>query len=141
MITLLLLSFCGHYTGQPALAGTHTPMKKWRILLERSCTSRMPLLTATSAFGLRGRRYSFFSTVLPAPSLYLEMHSLKSKIKKYKHKNIIYTVGIRYSNKCMLYSRPIAVITACYFEPRTIKLNKILSVYMSLFLLLSENVK
>ena len=42
-----------HYTGQSVLAGT--PVKNWMILLEQSFTARMPLLTATSAFGL-GRR-------------------------------------------------------------------------------------
>jgi len=39
--------FCGYYTGQPVLAGT--PVKNWRILLERSITAHMPLLTATNA--------------------------------------------------------------------------------------------
>ena len=34
------------------------PVKKWRILLTQSCTARMPLLAATSAFGLRRRRWS-----------------------------------------------------------------------------------
>ena len=36
-------SFYSHYKGQPALA--------WRILLVQNFTARMPLLTATSAFG------------------------------------------------------------------------------------------
>ena len=40
--------FYDHYTSQPALAN-------WRILLVQSFTAHMPLLTATSAFGL-GRR-------------------------------------------------------------------------------------
>jgi len=31
------------------------PVKNWRILLEQSFTAHMPLLTATSTFGL-GRR-------------------------------------------------------------------------------------
>jgi len=43
----------GNYTGQPALGGT--PVKKWRILLEQRFTVHMPLLMATSTFGL-GRR-------------------------------------------------------------------------------------
>ena len=38
----------GHYTGQPALAGT--PVKNWGILLQQSFTASMPLLMATSAF-------------------------------------------------------------------------------------------
>ena len=34
------------------------PVKNWRILLVQSFTARMPLLTATSAFGLGRRRWS-----------------------------------------------------------------------------------
>jgi len=54
----LLLPFNGHYTGQPALAGVSLapPVKNWKILLEQSFTARMPLLTATSAFGLVSKR-------------------------------------------------------------------------------------
>jgi len=37
-------------TGQPALA--YSPIKNSRILLEQSFTACMPLLMATSAFGL-----------------------------------------------------------------------------------------
>ena len=60
LILILLLQqqqqqpFYGHYIGQPALAGT--PVKKWRILLVQSFTARMPLLMATSIFGLGRRR-------------------------------------------------------------------------------------
>ena len=46
----------GHYTGQPVLAGT--PVKNWRILLEKRFAARMPLLTATSAFEWERRRYT-----------------------------------------------------------------------------------
>jgi len=53
--TYYLPSFYGHYTGQPALAGT--PIKNWRILLEQSSTARMPLVTATSIFRLGRRHY------------------------------------------------------------------------------------
>ena len=35
------------------------PVKNWRILLVQSFTAHMPLLTATSAFGLGRRRWSF----------------------------------------------------------------------------------
>ena len=38
------------YRVQPVIDGT--PVKNWTILLEQSFTARMPLLTATSAFGL-----------------------------------------------------------------------------------------
>ena len=38
--------FDGHYTGQPALAGT--PDKNWMILLEQSFIAHMSLLMATS---------------------------------------------------------------------------------------------
>jgi len=34
---------------------TAPPVKNWRILLERSLTAHMPLLTATSAFDLERR--------------------------------------------------------------------------------------
>ena len=34
------------------------PVKKWRILVVQSFTAHMPLLTATSAFGLGRRRWS-----------------------------------------------------------------------------------
>jgi len=34
------------------------PAKNWRILLVRSFTAHMPLLMATSAFGLERRRWS-----------------------------------------------------------------------------------
>jgi len=34
------------------------PAKNWRILLVRSFAARMPLLTATSAFGLGRRRWN-----------------------------------------------------------------------------------
>ena len=47
--------FYGHYTGQPALAGISN---YWRISLVQSFTARMPLLTATSKFGLGWRRWS-----------------------------------------------------------------------------------
>jgi len=49
----LLLPFYGHFTAQPTLAGT--AVKNWKILLEQSFSARMPLLMATSTFGL-GRR-------------------------------------------------------------------------------------
>ena len=50
----LLLPFTGHYTGQPALAGSLAPLAK-KIMLEQSFTACMPLLTETSTVGL-GRR-------------------------------------------------------------------------------------
>jgi len=46
-----------NHTGQPALA-TAPSVKNWRILLVQSFTGRMPLLMATSAFGLGRRRWS-----------------------------------------------------------------------------------
>jgi len=46
--------FYGHYTDQLALACFR--LKNWGILLVQSFTARMPLLTATSAFGLGRRR-------------------------------------------------------------------------------------
>ena len=42
---------------QPASA---PPVKNWRILLEQTFTARMPLLMATSAFGLGRRRWSSY---------------------------------------------------------------------------------
>jgi len=45
-LLVLLLLFYGHYTEQPASAGT--PVKNWRILLEQSFTAHMLLLTATT---------------------------------------------------------------------------------------------
>jgi len=44
----------GHYAGQPVLAGSAS--KNWRILLEQSLTTCMPLLTATSLFVLGWKR-------------------------------------------------------------------------------------
>jgi len=49
----LLPPLYSHYTGQPALAGT--PRYELESFAVASFTVRMPLLTATSAFGL-GRR-------------------------------------------------------------------------------------
>ena len=46
-----------HYTGQPTLAGP--PVKNWRILLVQSFTACMPLLIATSAFGIGRRCWSY----------------------------------------------------------------------------------
>ena len=41
----------GHYTGQPVLTGTQ--VKNWKILWKQSFTAQVPLLTATSTFGLK----------------------------------------------------------------------------------------
>ena len=48
--------FYGHYTGQPALAGTIPVI--WKILLVLNFAARVPLLAATSAFGLVRRCWS-----------------------------------------------------------------------------------
>jgi len=46
----------GHYTGQPELAGTSS--KELEDYVGQSFTARMPLLMATSTFGLGRRRWS-----------------------------------------------------------------------------------
>ena len=51
LLLLLLLPFYGHYTGRSVLASN--PGKNWRTLLEQRFTACMPLLMATSAFGLK----------------------------------------------------------------------------------------
>jgi len=53
-------------------------------LSEQSFTACMPLLTATSTFGLGRRRYKFSSRVLPVPSPYRQ-HSTASKTSKFPH--------------------------------------------------------
>jgi len=49
--------FYDHYTALYCVSRS-PPVKNWRILLVQSFTVRMPLLTATSAFGLGRRRWS-----------------------------------------------------------------------------------
>jgi len=48
-------SFYNHYTDQPLLVSI--PVKNCKILLEQSFTAHMPLLMATSTFGLGTRCY------------------------------------------------------------------------------------
>ena len=49
-----LMFIYGHHTGQLVL--TRTAVKKWRILLEQSCTSHMPLLTVTRELSFEDAR-------------------------------------------------------------------------------------
>jgi len=71
----MLLPFYGHQTEQPALAGT--PDNNWRVLLEQTYTVHVPLVTTTTN---RKKTLQFSSTVLPAPSLYLETVIITTEI-------------------------------------------------------------